>query len=77
MALWGRTSSGIGQLTLLGTRGMPAWRYPSVFKLIDDAPLDLSPLVTRRIDLSGATDELAAFDRPAPPGIAVITDFTA
>jgi len=29
------------------------------------------------VALSDASAELAAFDRPAPPGIAVITDFTA
>lgn len=64
-----------GQLTLQGTRGMPAWRYPSLLSLIDGGHLDLSPLVTRTITLSQASDELAAFDRPAPPGVAVITDF--
>ena len=37
--------------------------------------VDLSPLVTRTISLGQASDELAAFDRPAPPGVAVITDF--
>lgn len=64
-----------GQLTLQGTRGMPAWRYPSLLSLIDAGHLDLSPLVTRTITLSQASDELAAFDRPAPPGVAVITEF--
>ncbi|MCE8524042.1 zinc-dependent alcohol dehydrogenase family protein [Ruegeria pomeroyi] len=64
-----------GQLTLQGTRGMPAWRYPSLLSLIDGGHVDLSPLVTRTITLSQASAELAAFDRPAPPGVAVITDF--
>ncbi|MFC3616342.1 zinc-dependent alcohol dehydrogenase family protein [Lutimaribacter marinistellae] len=64
-----------GQLTLQGTRGMPSWRYPSLISLIEGGHVDLSPLVTRRIALSQASDELAAFDRPAPPGVAVITDF--
>lgn len=64
-----------GQLALFGTRGMPSWRYPSLLNLLTATGLDLSPLVTRTIGLSQATDELAAFDRPARPGVAVITDF--
>ncbi|MDJ0827851.1 MAG: zinc-dependent alcohol dehydrogenase family protein [Rhodobacter sp.] len=64
-----------GQLAIYGTRGMPAWRYPSLFSLIEGGHVDLSPLISRRIALSQATDELAAFDAPAPPGVAVITDF--
>ena len=65
-----------GQLALFGTRGMPAWRYPSLLSLIEGGQVDLSPLVTRQIRLSEVTQELAAFDAPAPPGVAVITDFT-
>ena len=64
-----------GQLAFYGTRGMPAWRYPSLLSLIEGGQVDLSPLVTRHIRLSEATGELAAFDAPAPPGVAVITDF--
>lgn len=64
-----------GQLSLHGTRGMPAWRYPSLLNLIAGGHVELAPLVTRSIPLSQASDELAAFDHPAPPGVAVITDF--
>ena len=64
-----------GQLAVFGTRGMPSWRYPSLLSLISGGSVDLSPLVTRKITLSQASDELAAFDHPAPPGVAVITDF--
>lgn len=66
-----------GQLALYGTRGMPGWRYPSLFSLIAGGRLDLSPLIARRVPLSQASAELAAFDGPTPPGVAVITDFTA
>lgn len=66
-----------GQLAIYGTRGMPAWRMPSLLSLIEGQGVDLSPLVARHIPLTGATAELAAFDAPAPPGVAVITDFTA
>ncbi|WP_372614881.1 zinc-dependent alcohol dehydrogenase family protein [Aquicoccus sp.] len=65
-----------GQLAIYGTRGMPAWRYPSLLSLIEGGQVDLSPLVTRHITLGEASGELAAFDAPAPPGVAVITDFT-
>lgn len=64
-----------GQLALYGTRGMPAWRYPSLFALIEGG-LDLGPMIARRVPLSAATAELAAFDGPTPPGVAVITDFS-
>jgi alcohol dehydrogenase len=63
-----------GQLTLHGTRGMPAWRYPSLLGLIEAGRLDLAPLVSRRIPLSGVSAELAAMDGPTPPGAAVVTD---
>jgi D-arabinose 1-dehydrogenase-like Zn-dependent alcohol dehydrogenase len=64
-----------GQLAVFGTRGMPGWRYPSLFALIAARKLDLSPLIARRVALSQASAELAAFDGPTPPGVAVITDF--
>jgi alcohol dehydrogenase len=64
-----------GQLALFGTRGMPAWRYPSLLGLIEAGRVDLSPLVSRHIGLSGVSAELAAMDGPTPPGTAVVTDF--
>lgn len=65
-----------GQLAFFGTRGMPSWRYPSLLSLIEGGLVDLTPFVTRRIALSQTTQELAAFDHAAPPGVAVITDFS-
>ena len=64
-----------GQLAIFGTRGMPAWRYPSLLSVITSGRADLSPMIQRRIPLSEATAELQAFDRPAPPDVAVITNF--
>ncbi len=64
-----------GQLAIYGTRGMPAWRYPGLLSLVEGGQVDLSPLISRRVALSDASAELAAFDAPAPPGVAVITDF--
>ena len=65
-----------GQLALFGTRGMPAWRYPNLLGLIEAGQVDLTPLIARRVPLSAAAAELAAFDGPTPPGVAVITDFS-
>jgi alcohol dehydrogenase len=66
-----------GQLSVFGTRGMPARRFAALFDFLAATGLDLSPLIARRVRLSETTAELAAFDGPAPPGVAVITDFAA
>ncbi|TNC68049.1 zinc-binding dehydrogenase [Rubellimicrobium roseum] len=66
-----------GQLSLFGTRGMPAWRYPSLLGLIEAGRVDLSPLVSREVPLSAVSGELAAMDGPTSPGAAVVTDFRA
>ncbi|PTX55734.1 alcohol dehydrogenase [Litoreibacter ponti] len=65
----------LGNLALYGTRGMPSWKYPSLLALIETGRIDMSPLIAREIGLSGVSDELAAFNGPTPPGVAVITDF--
>lgn len=65
----------MGNLALYGTRGMPAWRYPSLLSLIDAGAVDLTPMIAREVALSDLSAELAAFNGPTPPGVAVITDF--
>lgn len=65
----------LGNLALYGTRGMPSWKYPSLLALIEAGRIDMSPLIAREIGLSSTSDELAAFNGPTPPGVAVITDF--
>jgi len=65
-----------GQLAVYGTRGMPAHRYPALLDFLTATGLDLSPMIARRVALSDASAELALFDTAAPPGVAVITDFT-
>ncbi|MCA3519546.1 MAG: zinc-binding dehydrogenase, partial [Rhodobacter sp.] len=64
-------------LALYGTRGMPGWRYPSLLSLIEAGRVDFAPLIARRVALSDASAELRAFNGPTPPGVAVITDFSA
>ena len=66
-----------GQLQLIASRGMPAWRYPSLLSLISSGKVDVSPIVSREVRLSDTSDELRAFNGPAMPGVAVITDFAA
>ncbi len=62
-------------LALYGTRGMPAWKYPSLLSLIERGAVDLEPLVAREVALSEASGELRAMNGPTPPGTAVIIDF--
>ncbi len=65
----------MNNLALFGTRGMPAWKFPSILSLVERGAVDLSPLVAREVPLSGASAELKAMNGPTPPGTAVITDF--
>ena len=62
-------------LALYGTRGMPAHKYPSLLSMIEGGHVDLSPIVARTVKLSETGRELAAFNGPMSPGVAVITDF--
>ena len=62
------------QLSFFGTRGMPAWKYPTLLDLIMRGEVDLTPMVAREIPLSNASAELRAMHGPTPPGTAVITD---
>ncbi len=64
------------QVAFFGTRGMPAWKYPSLLDMIERGAVDLSPIVAREISLSGASTELRAMCGPTPPGTAVITDLS-
>lgn len=66
----------MGNLAIFASRGMPSWRYPSLLDLITRGKVDMSPLIAREIPLSKTSEELAAFNGPAAPGVAVITDFT-
>jgi D-arabinose 1-dehydrogenase-like Zn-dependent alcohol dehydrogenase len=63
-------------LALFGTRGMPAWKYPSLLGLISSGRVDVTPMIAREIGLSGVSAELRAFNGPTPPGVAVVTDFS-
>lgn len=64
------------QLAFYGTRGMPAWKYPSLLEMIERGEVDLTPMLDREVTLSDASAELRAMKGPTRPGTAVITDFT-
>jgi D-arabinose 1-dehydrogenase-like Zn-dependent alcohol dehydrogenase len=64
-------------LAVYGSRGMPAWRYEQLFSLIASGAVDMAPMIGRQIGLSQVSRELAAFNGPTPPGVAVVTDFAA
>lgn len=64
------------QLAFYGTRGMPAWKYPSLLDMIERGDVDLTPMLDREVTLSGASAELRAMKGPTRPGTAVITDFS-
>ncbi len=63
------------QLAFFGTRGMPAWKYPSLLGMIERGQVDIRPMVAREVALSAASGELRAMKGPTAPGTAVITDF--
>ena len=63
------------QLSLYGTRGMPAHRFPDLFALLKAGQIDVSALVSHRISLDEASDALAALDGYAGEGVAVIDRF--
>lgn len=64
------------QLSFFGSRGMPAWKYPSLLEMIERGLVDLTPLVARKVDLATASAELQAMKGETLPGTAVITDFS-
>ena len=64
------------QLAFFGTRGMPAWKYPSLLSMIERGDVDLTPMLDREVALSAASGELRAMKGPTRPGTAVITDFS-
>lgn len=63
------------QITIMGTRGIAASRFPALFAMIESGRLDPSRLVTRRIALAEAGNALAAMDRYTGAGITVIDRF--
>jgi alcohol dehydrogenase len=63
------------QISVMGTRGIAASRFPALFEMIAGGRLDPSRLVTRTIPLEEAGAALAAMDGTAAAGITVIDRF--
>lgn len=63
------------QLTLHGTRGIAASRFPALFSMIESGRLSLDGLITKLIGLEDAGAAIAAMDGEQPAGITVINSF--
>jgi alcohol dehydrogenase len=60
-----------GELEVLGSHGMAAWRYPELLGLVAAGRLRPGDLVTARVDLAEAGPALAAMGDAPPTGITV------
>ncbi|MCP4327677.1 MAG: zinc-dependent alcohol dehydrogenase family protein [Alphaproteobacteria bacterium] len=63
------------QLTVMGTRGIPAARFAALFEMIAAGRLDPARLVTRRISLDEAGGALAGMGEFEGVGVTVIDRF--
>jgi alcohol dehydrogenase len=63
------------QISLMGTRGIAASRFPALLAMIAAGRLDPGRLITSRIDLSEAGAALAAMDGYKGTGVTVIDRF--
>ncbi len=60
------------ELRVLGSHGMPAHRYPELFRFVRAAGLPLAALVGQRLALAGAADALAGMATFTPLGVTVL-----
>ncbi len=63
------------QISIMGTRGIAASRFPALIEMITNGRLSLSRLVTKTISLEDAGAALAGMDRYMGTGITVINQF--
>ena len=63
------------QLVIMGSRGLPALRFPALFEMIASGRLDMTRLITTRIPLEQAGDALARMDNHEDVGITLIDRF--
>lgn len=66
----------MGELEILGSRGMPATDYPRVLRLIGSGAVDPSRLVSRTVTLDEASEVLTTMGQFTGLGITVIDRFT-
>jgi len=65
----------MGEMEILGSRGMPATDYPRVFELIEAGRLDLGRLVTSTVSLDEASVALSGMGGFRGVGVTVIDHF--
>jgi len=63
------------ELAILGSHGMPVYRYPALFSLIQAGRLDPRRLVNRTVDLAGGVAVLSSMGEFATTGVVVIDRF--
>ena len=63
------------QIVILGSRGLPALRFPALFEMIAAGRLDIGKLIKNRIALEGATAVLQQMDKHEDVGISLIECF--
>ena len=63
------------ELEIIGSHGMQAFKYPEIFKMIDQGKLSPEKLIDRTINLEEATQLLPKMDRFDHKGIVVINSF--
>jgi alcohol dehydrogenase len=63
------------QVTVMGTRGIPASRFPALLAMVESARIDPARLITRRIPLEEAGAALEAMNHFQLSGVTVIDRF--
>jgi alcohol dehydrogenase len=63
------------QISIMGTRGIAASRFPALLAMVDAGRIDPARLITKRISLDDAGAAIAAMDGYTGTGITVIDRF--
>ncbi|MCS5558026.1 MAG: zinc-dependent alcohol dehydrogenase family protein [Oceanospirillaceae bacterium] len=63
------------ELTLLGSQGMAAYKYPELLQMVAQGTLEPEKLVQNTVNLEQGVDILQSFDQFPSLGVTVITEF--
>jgi alcohol dehydrogenase len=63
------------QIAIMGTRGIPASRFPALLAMLESGRIEIGALITRRIGLDDAGAAIAAMDGYTTSGITIIDRF--